>query len=356
MKERLPFIDWMKCLGMLIIIYGHTAGTTLLEFTPPFNPKQLGVALFVFVMGFSLARETRPAWQTVYNRYFEMALFGWIAALLVSAFTFARIGDLAESNYLPLLLGANVFVDYFPANPTTWYIGTYLHLLLLWGFLGRRWVIPTWVLPVIFLFEIVMRAVLVEQVGGYVGYMFLTNWIGVFALGMWVGQRPFVAVPPNRVVFAAWAVLAVAAVAWPLIATSWQVADTFPFRRFGGPMLYTSIAISVLYWAYSWATFHVARRFPDLAIVRLIARNTVVVFIAHMPLVFALTPLYYPYVPAGWPRVLVNLFLYFFCLSLFGELLRKVVRPAQLRDAVLARLARFLPFAEVSSAAEKARR
>jgi hypothetical protein len=356
MKERLPFIDWMKCLGMLIIIYGHTAGRGIVEFTPPFNPKQLGVAFFVFVMGFSLARETRPAWQIVYNRFFEMALFGWIAALLVSSFMLVSTGDLAESNYLPLLFGVNVFFDFFPANPTTWYIGTYLHLLLLWAFLGRRWIIPTWVLPAIFAFEIVTRALLIEQVGNYVAYMFLTNWIGVLIFGMWAGQRPFVAVPPNRNVIAAWAALATAAVAWPLLTAAWPMEDTFPFRLLGGSLLLTSVAVSALYTGYTWAVFQVTRRFPDLAIVRLIARNTVVVFIAHMPLVYLLTPLYYPWVPAGWPRVTVNLLIFFLCLSLLADLLRKIIRPAQLRDAVWVRLARFVPLAgAIPSAAEKAR-
>jgi hypothetical protein len=342
MKDRLPFIDWMKCLGMLIIVYGHTAGTGILEFTQPFNPKQLGVAFFVFVMGFSLARETRPTWQTLYNRLFEMMLFGWIGALLVSVFKLIAVGDLAESNYLPLFLGANVLFDFFPANPTTWYIGTYLHLLVLWAFLGRRWTFPTWIVPVVFGLEIVIRILLMEYVGDYVAYMLLTNWIGIFVLGMWAGQQAFVATPPKRSVALAWGVLAIAAVVWPMVAARLQLEDTFPFRRFAGPLLYTSMAVTALYSVYTLALFYVSRRFPDLAIVRLIARNTIIVFIAHMPLVFWLTPMYYPWVPAGWPRAVLNLFLFFFCLSLLSEVLRNLVRPAQLRDALLARVSRFL--------------
>lgn len=358
MKERLPFIDWMKCLGMMLIIYGHTAGRGILEFTQPFNPKQLGVAFFVFVMGFSLARETRPTWLTLYNRSFEMILFGWIAALIVSGFTLVRLGDPAESNYLPLLFGINVFFDYFPANPTTWYIGTYLHLLLLWALVGRRWIIPGWVLPVVIAFEVVVRAVLIQNVGSYVAYMLLTNWLGVFVFGIWVGQRPFVSTPPNRNLIAAWAALVIAAVAWPTLTATWQIEDTFPFRRFVGPLLYTSIAVTALYSGYTWALFHITRRLPDLAIVRLIARNTLIVFIVHMPLVFALTPTLYRWVPAGWPRVLTNLFLFFFCLSFLSELVRRIVRPTRLRDAVLVEFARFLPAAggAIQPAAEKTRR
>jgi hypothetical protein len=338
MKERLPFIDWMKCLGMLVIVYGHTAGIALIEFTSPFNPKQLGVAFFVFVMGFSLARETRPARRTVYNRYFEMALFGWIAALLVSVFMFVTTGDLAESNYLPMFLGVNVFFDFFPANPTTWFIGTYLHLLLFWAVISRRIIYPLWALLAILIFEIVARSLLIEYVGSYVAYMLITNWIGIFVLGTYVGQRPLSPSTSRSAALAAFA-LTVLAVAWPLLTSGLETADTFPFRTLSGPLIWTSVSISLLYWAYTLAFFHTTRWLPDLSIVRLIARNTLIVFIVHMPLVYWFTPTLYRWVPPGWPRVIMNLVLFFLLLSLVSEALRNLVRPVEMRDLVAARVA-----------------
>jgi hypothetical protein len=355
MKDRLPFIDWMKCLGMLIIVYGHTAGTGIIEFTQPFNPKQLGVAFFVFVMGFSLARETRPAWRTVYNRFFEMTLFGWLGALLVSGFMLAGTGDLAESNYLPLLFGVNVLFNYFPANPTTWFIGAYLHFLLFWALVARRWTLRPWMLPTILLFEIVVRTLLIEHVGNYVAYMLITNWISAFILGMWAGQRPLAETPVTRNVIAAGVALVTVAIAWPLLTGPLQINDTFPFRSFAGaPLLLTSVAVTALYAGYTWLLFQVTRRFPDVGIVRLIARNTVIVFIVHMPLVYVLTPTLYQWVPAGWPRVIANLFLFFFCLSLLAEWIRNLVRPEQLRECGAARLSLFWPaFRAIEPAAEK---
>jgi fucose 4-O-acetylase-like acetyltransferase len=244
MKERLPFIDWMKCLGMLIIVYGHTAGAGLIEFTAPFNPKQLGVAFFVFVMGFSLARETRPTPRTIYNRYFEMTLFGWLAAILVSLSMWITSGDLAESNYAPLVLGANVLLDYFPANPTTWFIGTYLHLLLFWA-ITRRFNVPLWVLPATFLVEIAVRTLLLEYVANYTAYMLVTNWIGAFLLGTYIGQRPLAPTSTRKAVLATGA-LAVIAIAWPLLTTGLDAEDSFPFRRLAGPLVWTTAAISLL--------------------------------------------------------------------------------------------------------------
>ena len=60
---------------MLVIVYGHTAGNNVVHTTDPFNPKQLGVAFFVFATGFSLAHEQRPPLRTLYNRLFERLLF-----------------------------------------------------------------------------------------------------------------------------------------------------------------------------------------------------------------------------------------------------------------------------------------
>ena len=72
MSDRMSFIDWMKVVGMAIIVWGHTGSDALIRPTEPFNPKQLGVAFFVFVLGFSLAKETRPRPQVVFNRLFPI--------------------------------------------------------------------------------------------------------------------------------------------------------------------------------------------------------------------------------------------------------------------------------------------
>ena len=57
-KPYLPFIDWMKGLGLLLIVSGHVSATAD-HLLPPIYPKQLGVAFFLFVSGYSLARETQ---------------------------------------------------------------------------------------------------------------------------------------------------------------------------------------------------------------------------------------------------------------------------------------------------------
>src|SRR5207249_1275004 len=105
---------------------------------PPIYSKQLGVAFFLFASGYSPTAETREPWRVAFNRLFEIFLFGVPFAVLVSVLSFASGHSLQLSNYLPFLAGANVLVDNFPANPTTWYLGTYTQIVLLWTIVIRR--------------------------------------------------------------------------------------------------------------------------------------------------------------------------------------------------------------------------
>ena len=187
-RSSRDFIDWMKAIGMTLIVVGHVAGSFVNDLTPPIYPKQLGVAFFLFAMGFSLARDSRPRWRVVGNRLFEVYLFGLAAAVGLTAIGYMTSGAVYASNYLPFFAGANVVFDNFPVNPTTWYIGTYLHFLLLWALVFRRVSITPLLLAGSIVFEIAARAMLVGTFGGFVGYMMVPNWITVFLAGMWYGQ------------------------------------------------------------------------------------------------------------------------------------------------------------------------
>jgi fucose 4-O-acetylase-like acetyltransferase len=123
-QNRVDFIDWLKAIGMSLIVFGHYFGEPFDQFTQPVYPKQLGVAFFVFLMGWGLASETRPKWQVVYNRLFPMYFWGVAIALFISIIFMLTKGHSAITNYLPFFAGINVFSNFFPSNPTTWYIGT----------------------------------------------------------------------------------------------------------------------------------------------------------------------------------------------------------------------------------------
>src|SRR5262249_26010758 len=104
---RLPFLDTMKALGLALIVWGHVAAGSVEMLTPPIRTKQLGVAFFLFATGFSLARETRGSLRVLFNRLFEVFLFGLICAIITSIAAFWRLpadlpcrGRLELSNYL----------------------------------------------------------------------------------------------------------------------------------------------------------------------------------------------------------------------------------------------------------------
>ena len=338
MQSRyLPFVDWMKAVGIALIVYGHVAAATSVRLTPPVYPKQLGVAFFVFVTGYTLARESRDASRVVFNRVFELFLYGLSMAMLMSVIGLAFWGDANQSNYLPFALGLNIFLNDFPANPTTWYIGTYIHLLLLWAVLLRKVTFrPSWLVAWALL-AIVIRAVLMQQVGLYFAYMVLFNWLEVLTLGLAVGSAGVAVPPASRV----WPILLIGA--WPLAmsAIAWDL--TFPFMGIVGARhavgaLLVSLGVSAVYLLYTWAVWGLTCRLPDTPVVRFLARNTGLVFIAHMPVYYFLEFSLRDSISSYPLRVSIEFVICLIGLAMVSECLRRLLRPDQLRQRLAVRL------------------
>ena len=332
----MPFLDWLKAIGLALIVYGHVAAATSVALTPPVYPKQLGVAFFVFATGVTLVNETRSRWQVVFNRAFEVWLFGMLTAVLMSVVGWLRWGDLSESNYLPLF-GLHLLIKDFPANPTTWYIGTYLHLLVVWALVlqGRY---PRFPLVIaVSVAGIIVRAVLVSQFGLFTAYMALTNWMDVLLFGMVVGRAR---TSPGR----AWLPAAcLVPLLWPVLFGTVEWKLTFPLmsletRTGFASTLLVSVAITSLYLLYTWSAFTITRRLPASQIAAFFARNSVVVFILHMPVYYLLefwlagSPLSYAM------RTVLEFLVCFAGLGVLSEVVRHVVQPASLR----ARVARYV--------------
>jgi len=342
-RRSFDFIDWMKTIGMALIVVGHVAGALVNTLTPPIYPKQLGVAFFLFAMGFSLARDSRPRWNVVGSRLFEVYLFGLAAAVVLTAIGYVTSGALNASNYLPFLGGANVVFNNFPVNPTTWYIGTYLHFLLLWAFVFRDRAITPAILAGSIAFEIVARAVLVGTLGPFVGYMMVPNWISVFLAGMWYGRQPDgdrpVGVPRPLIA------MTILAAAWALIVPSFVAERSIPFMRIGhGPapftLLVTSACVSFLYLSYTWLVFRITSSVKAPAVVRLVARNTVIIFIAHMPLFYFLDARLGDWTSSRPLQVVIRLTVCFVALAFVSEGIGRIVQPKALRDRIFARTPR----------------
>ena len=336
-SNRLPFHDWMKAMGMAFIVWGHVAAATTPTLSPPFNLKQLGVAFFVFLCGHSLARERRSPIQVVFNRYFEIFVWGLTGAVAWSAVMLLLIGDANLSNFLPLAGGLQLLEDAFPANPTTWYIGTYLHVLLLWAVLLRRMTIAPRTIMMWLPFEVGIRAAAMLQFGLYVSYMQLANWIGALLLGLCFGARGLEA-PPRRAIWPAM----VFVIGWPLLMSRLEWQLTFPWMSIAGQSpiagaVQVSILISVAYLLYTLAGFALLAALPATRVVDFLSRNTLIVFIAHMPLYYVLEYLFGTRLPY-WPRVSIEFVLCFVGLSVVSEALRRLTNLPPRRDRLFALL------------------
>ncbi len=342
-----PYIDWMKAIGITLIVMGHVAGRPTNFLVPPIYPKQLGVAFFMFVMGYGLAGETRPRLQVLFNRLFEIYLFGGIIALLMSVIMSATRGTLQLSNYEPFVLGVNVVFNNFPANPTTWYIGTYLHVLVLWAVALRKIRVRSWMLVVSLALEIPARAALVTFAGEYIGYMLFTNWVSVFLLGMLFGQRATSPAAPaqhqaRRAGLYTTLLIAVP-IAWYFAATPLVLQHTFPFMRLSavGPLgdaLTMSACASGVYLVATFLVFRVFSLVPRWTVARFLARNTLIVFIGHMPLFFLLDRLLPRWTSSYALQSVVQLAVCLGCLALVSELVTRALRPKALRDWTMKRL------------------
>ncbi len=342
MGNRINFIDWMKAIGIFLIVYGHVASRTIEYMTFPIYPKQLGVAFFVFVMGWYLGQEKRDPVLVTYNRLFPVFLFGIGFALFMSAIVFITRHDLNESNYLPFLLGVNVLLDYFPANPTTWYIGTYIHLVLLWALILQRLRIRPWMLVGWLGIEVLIRAVLMPH-GLYRAYMIFPNWGTVFLVGMFLGQHgrgDCLSGKAFPIYFLGYAVFVLL---WTLATRRFVVGHAFPFREFnsiGGPWgeVARSGFVSLLYLGHTWFVFELTRRIPAPSAIRFFARNTLLIFIAHMPLWYALGPSLRHYLHNYAMFVCVNITILFVGIGMASEVITGMVKPAYLRGLLASRL------------------
>ena len=162
--------------------------------------------------------------------------------------------DVSESNYLPFLVGANVLLNDFPANPTTWYIGTYLHLLILWAVVLRGLPVTGRMLLLAAIGEILVRAILIGFAGLFPAYMLFSNWLTVLLLGLWAGQhrgRP----AGRRALFSAVLFLLV----YPILANTFSWRRTFPLMTLSGTspldQLTTALFVTTVYVGFTGAAF-----------------------------------------------------------------------------------------------------
>jgi hypothetical protein len=291
----------------------------------------------------------------VVRRLFALYVVGIGIALLLSVYGIVICGRPDLSNYLPFLAGANVLIlqNAFPANPTTWYIATYVHVVLLWALVGHRLHVRLWMLPCAAVGEIAVRVVLADAAGPYVAYMALPNWLTVLVWGTWLGQHA----DDEPTVRAEWSgltrsavILSVLLVLWPVVGAGLHAYPGFPFEAIGtnAPLsiaLFASVVTTLLYVGYADCLLRLTRFLPAPLPVRFLARNTLVIFIGHMPVFYALAPLVEAQLNF-WAARGTELLICVVGLGLTSELLFRAVNIEALRDRVLSIQAAARPAAQ----------
>lgn len=341
MKNRVDFVDWLKAVGMFLIVFGHFFGEPFDQFTQPIYPKQLGVAFFVFVMGWGLAKETRPQWLVVYNRLFPMYFWGITIALLLSLIFLITQGHPAISNYLPFMAGINVLTNFFPSNPTTWFIGTYLHILLLWAVILRRILITKRLIIFVLVAEWLFRAIWINAEYLMTGYMLISNWFTVLLLGMYMHQqKDNINIKKALYILTFW-ILMIAV--WALSMNYLNFKHTFPFKTLTSvntsfKTLIVSVCISFVYVSNTLLAVKFFSHIKANAVIRFFSRNTIIVFIGHMPLYAVAEPIARVFVAQGWGKRAIIVFIMYVGLAALSEILHRLFDLNKLKKMLWGRL------------------
>ena len=344
--KRCDFVDWMKAVGMFLIVFGYFFGDPFNQFTQPIYPKQLGVAMFVFIMGWGLGKVKAKRYQVSYNRLFPMFFWGTVIAIFISAISLVVINNPSLSNYAPLVFGVNVIFDFFPANPTTWFIGTYLHIILLWAVILDRIPITPLILGACLIIEILMRSYFIGNSSIFIAYMALPNWLTLFVLGMYMCQQKDQDSSKGLMLCTlAWVVFLIL---WAVILNGLNVSQRFPFKsiQLSSDMmnaLYTSIAVSFVYISNTLFSIAVFSRVKAGRIVRFFSRNTIIVFIGHMPLYFVIEPIVNLVFASGWPKRLCIVLIMYIGLSWVSEILCKAIKVDEIKKWGWEKLIHWVP-------------
>ena len=119
------------------------------------------------------------------------------------------------------------------------------------------------------------------------------------------------------------------------------VNQSFPFRHVHladasslALLPLESLLISAIYIANTLACVFVARRLPASKTVNFFARNTLIIFIAHMPLIFELSGWFYGLFASQFVAKLVWVVVIFVGLAVVSELMQRAIPLRALRDAL----------------------
>jgi hypothetical protein len=128
--------------------------------------------------------------------------------------------------------------------------------------------------------------------------------------------------------------LTILLIAWTIGMRQFALDEAFPFRNFVGMagtsvLVLRSACITFLYVAYTWLVFEITRRLPGYAIVTFFARHTLLIFLAHMPPLFALQLPLRNMIPGYWLRIGLLMLILYPGLAIVSEVIMRLLQPTE---------------------------
>jgi hypothetical protein len=171
--------------------------------------------------------------------------------------------------------------------------------------------------------------------------MLLSNWLTPLLLGAWYGQRSGQSGPkPSMGAWPAALALTGGLVLWAFVAERLPFVYEFPFMKLAvGNALVGSLLVSVitsaLYVGVTWLTFQAVLTLSAPAPVRFVARNSLIIFLVHMPLYYIMEPALTPLIDSRLLRSTLYAIACVIGLGLLSEALHWLVNPRGLRDRLI---------------------
>lgn len=132
--KRKNWIDWMKSVGMLVIIWGHAFPTGLTSFIYSFN-----VPLFFIISGYLFKKETSTG--TFFKKNLYSLIIPYLLLCLIKDFSHItkHWNNFAELMNCPIgiLTGFHTFND-APAAKNLWFVYTLFILKIIFQFVDNR--------------------------------------------------------------------------------------------------------------------------------------------------------------------------------------------------------------------------
>jgi hypothetical protein len=171
--------------------------------------------------------------------------------------------------------------------------------------------------------------------------MLISNWVTVFLVGMYMHQQKDSHNSLKAIlVLLIWAILVGT---WAFLLNPLDITRSFPLRLTENhstliSSILISVAISFVYLSNTLLAVKFFSSIPANRVVRFFSRNTIFIFIGHMPLYDVAEPIARIFVENGWGKRAIIVFIMYVGLAVVSELLHQLVDTNKIKQTIWLKL------------------